>query len=90
MLDFKFLNPVTKDPSYKGTWLHHLILNKDVSLDNLVYAIAIVRACGGSFDSRDSDDCKPSSLLNMMRCPKYQIYLDIETTTESLVSYTYS
>lgn len=54
---------------YKGTLLHHLILDQFVSQETLPYAITIVAMAGGDFyGAHDSRGRSPHLLLNLYRC----------------------
>jgi len=80
------------DDNYKGTWLHHLIMDQNISNYNLVYAIAIVLASGGDFYiTKDSNGITPYALLTRARypgqgCLGLQIYRDITEAVEDLRS----
>lgn len=65
--------------TYKGTWLHHLVLNQEISLVNLVYALAIIINAGGAFEKiKDSNGYTPYALLTTRRYYGYQIFQDIK------------
>ena len=54
---------------YKGTWLHHLILDQFVTQETLPYAMTIVAMAGGDFyGAHDSCGRSPNLLLNLYRC----------------------
>jgi hypothetical protein len=78
------------DHDYLGSWLHHLILNFDIEIDNLPYVLAIIIANGGDFYSvKDSDGYSAYALLTSSRYPGQSclglpIYLLISTLIEDL------
>ncbi len=82
------LDAVLGHGNYKGTCIHNLIMDTSITTTNLVYALAIIIACGGDFYAvKDSNGITAYALLTRTRypgqsCLSLEIYSEITSVVE--------